>query len=67
MPEPLLTKGDVSRILARSIPALDRDIRDGLLPFIKLGKSIRFRPEDVSRIRDEGFSSHIATSASENL
>jgi excisionase family DNA binding protein len=56
MPESLLTIVQVSQILGRSIPSLNRDLRDGRLPSITLGRSRRFRAEDIDRIAREGYS-----------
>jgi hypothetical protein len=30
-------------------------MKAGRLPFIKVGHSVRFKPEDIARIRDQGY------------
>jgi len=55
MATPLLTIKEVSQLLHRSIPQLNRDKADGRLPFVKLGYSVRYRPEDIEKIAHEGF------------
>jgi len=51
----LLTTDEVSVLLHRSKPQLQRDRDEGRLPFIKLGYSVRFRIEDIQRIAREGY------------
>jgi excisionase family DNA binding protein len=53
----LLTIKEVAQLLHRSIPQLNKDKKLGRIPFIKLGYSVRFRPEDIERIAREGFGS----------
>lgn len=51
----LLLTPEVARILRRSVPSINRDRMAGRLPFIRLGRSIRFDAEVVERIAAEGY------------
>jgi predicted DNA-binding transcriptional regulator AlpA len=46
--EALLTEAQVSQILGRGVPALQKDRVAGTGPqFIKMGRLVRYRPSDV--------------------
>ena len=46
--EPLLTEAQVSEILGRGVPTLQKDRVAGTGPqFVKLGRLVRYRPSDV--------------------
>ena len=52
MDKMLLTKSEVCEALGFSRSTLEKEMRSGALPYIKLGKDrmrgdVRFRPEDV--------------------
>jgi excisionase family DNA binding protein len=53
--ENLLTISEVATILQRSKPSLNRDLTAGRLPCVRIGRSVRFRPEDIERIARDGF------------
>lgn len=46
--ERLLTEGELSRLIRRSLASLQRDrhLNQGI-PYVKLGFQVRYRPEDV--------------------
>ena len=50
----LLTIGDVAEALSLSEYTLREWIQYRRIPFIKLGRCIRFRSEDIERIQKEG-------------
>jgi len=43
----LYTKIDLSELLSVSIGTIDNQMKGGSLPYVKFGKSVRFREEDV--------------------
>jgi predicted DNA-binding transcriptional regulator AlpA len=46
--EPLLTEAQVSEILGRGVPTLQKDRVAGTGPrFVKIGRLVRYRPSDV--------------------
>jgi hypothetical protein len=46
--EPLLSTSDVSRITGRAVSTLEKDRVFGKGPgFVKIGKSVKYRPRDV--------------------
>ncbi len=49
-PEPLLTSSEAAHRLHISRSLLYKLIREGLLPVIQLGGTLRFRPEDVDEL-----------------
>jgi excisionase family DNA binding protein len=53
--ENLLTISEVSALLHRSKPSLNRDLAAGRLPCVRLGRSVRFRQADIERLSREGF------------
>lgn len=46
-PEPLLNATDVAKILAVNVETVRRMTRRGLLPYIRLGRLIRYSQDDV--------------------
>jgi excisionase family DNA binding protein len=52
----LLTKKDVAAFLRRSPASVNRDIKSGRLPCIRIGRSVRIRADVVERISREGYS-----------
>jgi excisionase family DNA binding protein len=48
-PVPLLTVREVEQILRRSKWSLYADVKRGDLQAIRLGRDLRFRPEDIER------------------
>ena len=51
---PLLTVNDVARLLVVSRDSVYRLIRDGHLRPVRVGKRLRFRPEDIERYLERG-------------
>lgn len=51
----LLTCKQVCTILHRSSASVSRDMKEGRIPAIHLGRSVRFKSEDIERIRVNGF------------
>jgi predicted DNA-binding transcriptional regulator AlpA len=48
MVEALLTETQISEIIGRSVPTLQKDRVFGTGPsFVKIGRQVRYRPEDV--------------------
>jgi predicted DNA-binding transcriptional regulator AlpA len=46
--ESLLTEAQVSELTGRCVPTLQKDrLRGSGPPFVKLGRLVRYRPEDV--------------------
>jgi hypothetical protein len=44
----LLTEKELSVVIGRSVSSIQKDrLRDKGAPYIRLGRSIRYRPEDV--------------------
>jgi excisionase family DNA binding protein len=50
--EPLLTAADVARILRLSVRSIRRLIAEDELPVIRVGRSVRVRPEDLRSFLD---------------
>ena len=48
----LLTLAQASQILARSQRSIKRDIQEGRLAYIRLGRLLRFRPDDLDAYID---------------
>lgn len=48
MSDQLMTKGDLARMLKRSVSAIDKDVQGRRLPFIRVGRLVRFEPEAIS-------------------
>ena len=49
----LLNKEQTAERLCISIRNLDSRIKEGTIPYIKLGKLVRFIPSDIERFIDE--------------
>lgn len=46
--EPLLTENQVSQLIGRAVPTLQKDrLRGDGPPFLKVGRHVRYRPSDV--------------------
>lgn len=43
----LYTKIDLSELLSVSVGTIDNQMKGGKLPYVKFGKAVRFREEDV--------------------
>lgn len=50
--ELLMTKADLVEKLRISLPTINRLIRSGRLPSVNIGRSVRFRREDVEQFID---------------
>ena len=51
-PQRLLRESDVANLLSISTDQVGRYVRAGLLPRVQIGKSVRFRPDDVKDFYD---------------
>lgn len=56
-PRPLLRRADVAEHLSVSERAVREWTDDGRLPCVRLGRAVRYRPEDVEHVRTEGLPS----------
>jgi hypothetical protein len=54
MSDKLLSKEDLQQIFNCSHMTIARAMRAGTLPYIKIGSRVRFLPEVVARIEQEG-------------
>jgi excisionase family DNA binding protein len=50
----LLTVNDVARTLVVSRDTVDRLVRSGALPTVRVGDRLRFRPEQIDRYLERG-------------
>ncbi|MHC4196880.1 MAG: helix-turn-helix domain-containing protein [Planctomycetota bacterium] len=55
----LLTVEDTAKALNISVSTLRDWIQYRRIPFIRLGRCIRFRPEDLERIQKEGLRTNV--------
>ncbi len=55
----LLTVEDTAKALNISVGTLRDWIQYRRIPFIRLGRCIRFRPEDLERIQKEGLKTSV--------
>lgn len=53
MQKRLLTPKDVAELLQISVRTLERWVAEGKLPAIRLGRLIRFDPDDIRKFIDE--------------
>ncbi len=53
--EPLLTYADVTRVLRRARSTVWRDVKEGRLPVVRFGRTVRFRRADVDLFAASGF------------
>ncbi|MDP8943092.1 MAG: helix-turn-helix domain-containing protein [Actinomycetota bacterium] len=53
-PPSLLTTREVARVLAISEPSVRRLAREGALPRVRIGSSVRFRRRDVAELVGRG-------------
>jgi len=51
-PEKYLTRNDVSVILRLSLPTVDKYCQEGILPSVRVGRRILFRPSDIQKSID---------------
>lgn len=51
--KPFLTPGDLATVLSISRPTIYRLIEQRVIPFYKIGGSLRFKKEDVKAFLDE--------------
>jgi hypothetical protein len=56
--EQLLTRSDLSRRWSVSLETLKRRERAGILRYLKLGRGVRYRIEEVKRIEQEAEVTH---------
>lgn len=56
-PRPLLNRAAVAKLLSVSERAVREWTDDGRLPCVRLGRAVRYRPEDVEHVRTEGLPS----------
>lgn len=54
MTEPLLVEREVAELLRMSPRSIARLVAAGHLPRVKIGRSVRFRPADVSALIQSG-------------
>ena len=52
--EPLLKTEDVARLLGVSPLTVRAWVFQRLLPVVRLGRAVRFKPEDIERIQRKG-------------
>ncbi len=52
--EPLLSVEDVAKIVGRSHWTLRRDLKQGRIQFVRVGRSLMISPDEVRRIIREG-------------
>lgn len=52
--EPLLRADEAADILRVSTDWMYRAARRGLVPAVRMGGSVRFRPEDIRHLRNHG-------------
>jgi hypothetical protein len=50
---PFFTRRQLAMRWAVSIPTLKRREKAGILPVLKLGRDVKYRPEDIERIEQE--------------
>jgi excisionase family DNA binding protein len=50
--QPLLTRLDAAGILSVSIRTIDEKISSGDIPVVRIGRSVRIRPETLERFVD---------------
>jgi excisionase family DNA binding protein len=53
-PAPLLTAAEVAERLNISVRSVRRLIKDGRLPIVRIGGSVRIRPEALATLINEG-------------
>jgi excisionase family DNA binding protein len=51
--EPFLTKKEVAKLLGVTPRGLDNWMKRGLLPYHKIGRTVRFKAKDVERYLDD--------------
>jgi hypothetical protein len=49
----LISRDELARRWGVSIETLKRRERDGFLTFLKLGRVVRYRPEDIERVEQD--------------
>lgn len=49
----LLTRADVAYLLRISKRTVDRMVKDGLLPAVRIGRGVRFKPQALKKILDK--------------
>jgi excisionase family DNA binding protein len=50
--EPLLTRPQVAKLLGVGITTVYQLQQEGKLPVVKIGSSVRYRPDDVRKLVD---------------
>jgi excisionase family DNA binding protein len=53
--EPRLTKKDVAKLLGKKIRTVDNWMKEGRLPYCKVGRSVLFKWSDVEKHLDSNF------------
>ena len=52
-PLPLITKKDAAKLLNLSMPSIDRMIKSGKIPYVRIGESngaVRIKPENIYKL-----------------